>query len=46
MSQEDRRQRVLKRHDGSEEAADLMDVGLNIVKEYSKLEFLEFCKAK
>ena len=32
MSQEDRRKRVLKRHDGSEGAADLMDVGLNIVK--------------
>ena len=31
MSQEDRRKRVLKRHDGSEGAADLMDVGLNIV---------------
>ena len=32
MSQEDRRKRVLKRHDGSEGAADLMDVGLNIAK--------------
>ena len=46
MSQEDRRERVLKRHDGSEEAADLIDVGLNIVKEHIKREFLEFCKAK
>ena len=32
MSQEDRRKRVLKRHDGSEGAADLMDVRLNIIK--------------
>lgn len=32
MSQEDRRKRVLKRHDGSEGAADLMDVGLTIAK--------------
>ena len=46
MSQEDRRERVLKRHDGSEEAADLMDVGLIIIKEHFKREFLEFCKAK
>lgn len=46
MSQEDRRERVLKRHDGSEEAADLMDVGLIIIKEYFKREFLELCKTK
>ena len=36
MSQEDRRERVLKRHDGSEEAADLMDVGLIIIKELDR----------
>ena len=45
MTQEDRRNRVLKRHDGSEEAADLMDVGLNNIKEHLKIEFLELCKA-
>ena len=46
MSQEDRRKRVLKRHDGSEGAADLMDVGLNIVKILNFfLEILDLFKA-
>ena len=47
MSQEDRRKRVLKRHDGSEGAADLMDVGLNIAKIlYFFFQILDLFKAE
>ena len=41
MSQEDRRKRVLKRHDGSEGAADLMDVGRKNYKD-TLLFFFKF----
>lgn len=46
MSQEDRRKRVLKRHDGSEGAADLMDVGLNVEKILYFLQILDLFKAE